>query len=96
MKLLFCKQSILAIINVDLILLRVLFQSEISIQVYMIPNRYFIPDRVFDPNWKIEWSQSETSCNSTRMHVNKNISIPYSVNRNGVSSIRIAAQFGFT
>ena len=31
------------------------FKSEFSIQVYMIPNRHFIPDRVFNLNEK--WNE---------------------------------------
>ena len=46
-------------------------------QVYMILNRHFIPDRVFDLEWKMEWTQSGMSCVSIQIHVNKYNSISY-------------------
>ena len=76
---------------------RVSFKSEISIQVYMIPNRrHFTPDWVFNPEWKMERTRSGTSCNSIRIHVNKYNSIPYDLNGIGISSIRIGTQFRLT
>ena len=70
------------------------FKSEISIQVYMIPNRHLIPDRVFNREWKMEWTRSRMSCNSIRIHISKYNSIPYDLSRNGMSSIRIETQSG--
>ena len=72
------------------------FHSEFhSIQVYMIPNRHFIPDRMFNPEWKMEWTRSGVSCNSIRIYVNKYNSIPHDLNRNWMSSIGIETQSGF-
>ena len=72
-----------------------LFGGELSIQVYMIPNQHFIPDPVFNPGWKMEWTWSRMSCNSIRIHVNKYNSIPYGLNRNRISSIWILTQSRF-
>ena len=42
----------------------------------------------------MEWTRSGISCNSIRIHVNNYNSVPYDLNRNGMSSIRIETQSG--
>ena len=79
---------------------RVSFKSEISIQVYKIPNRHFIPDREFNPEKteRNELDQSirnELQLNPDLYYINKYNSIRYDLNRNGMSSVRTETQSGF-
>ena len=62
---------------------RVSFQSEISIQVHMIPSWHFIPDCMSVlSGMKIGMNPTRMSYNSIRIHANKYNLIPYGYGQN--------------
>ena len=88
------KNFISVIMNVDFIQMKSWQEWNLDQSLHESDST-FRSGRAFDPEWKMEWTQSRMSCNSILIHVYKYNPIPYVFNRNGMSSIRIVTQSGF-